>query len=93
MEYALDKIPKDIVWKGVLPAESMWCYPKEKSYKSCLRSMYKNYSFHLGEAKKLKKYITENFTTEKMYDEFVNACIDLGSDSSVMDDDQVVMVV
>jgi len=93
VEYALDKIPKDIVWKGVLPAESMWCYPKEKSYKSCLRNMYKNYSFHLGEAKKLKKYITENFTAEKMYDEFVNACIDLGSDSSVMDDDQVVMVV
>ena len=92
VDYTLDKIPKDVVWKGVLHAESMWCYPKEKSYKTCLRNVYKNYSFHFGEAKKLKKYILENFTNEKLYDQFISACVDLSAGNDA-EDDQVVMVV
>ena len=69
----LKPIQKEAVWNGVLQQDSMWCYAREKSYKKQLREMHKSHSRFVGQAKKLKKYIAENFTEQTMYSKFVNA--------------------
>ena len=73
VEYDLKPIQKEAVWNGVLQQDSMWCYAREKSYKKQLRNVYKNHSVHVGQAKKLKKYIAENFAEQTMYSKFVSA--------------------
>jgi hypothetical protein len=73
VEYDLKPIQQEAVWNGVLQQDSMWCYAREKSYKKQLREMYKSHSKFVGQAKKLKKYITENFTDQAMYSKFVSA--------------------
>ena len=73
VEYDLKPIQKEAVWNGVLQQDSMWCYARENSYKKQLRNVYKNHSVHVGQAKKLKKYIAENFAEQTMYSKFVSA--------------------
>ena len=90
VDFDLKPIQKEAVWKGVLQKDSMWCYGKEKSYKRQLRSVYKTYSHHLGQAKKLKTYINKNFTAKQMHTEFVNA---LQPATSVNKEENLVMVV
>jgi glycosyltransferase involved in cell wall biosynthesis len=40
IQYDLEPIQQAVVWKGVLNPDMKWCYPKEKSFKKALRSMY-----------------------------------------------------
>ena len=73
VEYDLKPIQKEAVWNGVLQQDSMWCYARESSYKKQLRNVYKSRSVHVGQAKKLKKYIAENFAEQTMYSKFASA--------------------
>ena len=70
VEYDIQPIQKSAVWDEVLIPESMWCYPKEKSYKDQLRKVYKNYNHYASLTKKLKKHIQKNFSEEKIYKQF-----------------------
>lgn len=70
VEYDIQPIQKSAVWDEVLIPESMWCYPKEKSYKDQLRKVYKNYNHYASLTKKLKKHIEKNFSEEKIYKQF-----------------------
>ena len=70
VEYDIQPIQKSAVWDEVLISESMWCYPKEKSYKDQLRKVYKNYNHYASLTKKLKKHIEKNFSEEKIYKQF-----------------------
>tara|TARA_Y100000310_G_scaffold301781_1_gene338548 strand:+ start:779 stop:2767 length:1989 start_codon:yes stop_codon:yes gene_type:complete len=67
IDYNIAPIQKEAVWEGVLQADSQWCFPKEHSYKSALRDVYKNYGPCKSEAKKLAKYLKENFTKDILY--------------------------
>ena len=67
VDYDLKPIQKDAVWDGVLVADSQWAYPKPISFKMRLREVYKEYDRYLAQAKKLKKYLCETFTEEKIY--------------------------
>ena len=73
VEYDLKTIQQEAIWNGVLQQDSMWCFARENSYKKQLREMYKSHSRFVGQAKKLKKHITKNFTEQTMYSKFVNA--------------------
>ena len=71
----------------------MWCYPEESSFKQQMRSVKEKYSTSLSRAKKLKKYLTENFTEEIMYDNFVEAMdISTGSKPKESDDSQKIVM-
>ena len=72
VKYTLQPIQSDNVWEGVLQADSMWCYSDEKSYKARLREVHKDYRRFSGQAKRLNKWIRENFSAEKQYEKFVN---------------------
>ena len=73
VKYTLDKVQPQVVWDGVIDGESSWCYPQKESYKTRLRSMFKDYKRHEKTALLLQKSIKNNFTQEQKYDEFCNA--------------------
>tara|TARA_R110000824_G_scaffold352115_1_gene539177 strand:- start:242 stop:763 length:522 start_codon:yes stop_codon:yes gene_type:complete len=72
VKYTLQPVQPENVWEGVLQADSMWCYPEEKSYKSRLREVHKDYKRFKGQAKRLNKWVRENFAKEQQYEKFVD---------------------
>ena len=60
VEYDLNYIQKEAVWKGLLDEDSMWAYPKEFSVCSKMMEVYKDYGRFKSQAKKLKDYIQKN---------------------------------
>ena len=76
VDYDLKPVQAEAVWKGVIEAESMWCYPREASYKKALRESLTKEKHYKKEAKILQKHILKNFTAEKMYEQFRTAIYD-----------------
>lgn len=75
VDYNLSPIPKEVVWDGVLQADSMWCDPKEKSFKLKMKDMVDNWDRHNKRAKDLQTHVLENFSQEKQYKAFVDAIL------------------
>ena len=73
VDYELKQVQSEAVWADVIIPESMWCFPKEKSFKSGLRKVYNEHGLVKSQAKKLQKYIEKNLTSENQYDKFVSA--------------------
>lgn len=73
IEYKLKQVQSEAVWEGVIQADSQWAYPVESSFKKRLREVRTENSRFKRNATKLKKYLVENFTEEKMYEAFINA--------------------
>ena len=73
VSYDINAVQQAAVWPGVIEADSQWCFAKEWHYKKVLRDVYKNHGTALSKAKKLKKYICEAFSEEKMYDKMREA--------------------
>jgi len=88
VDYTMQPIPKDVIWKGVLEEGSMWCYAEQGSYKMRMREVFKDYGRFKKQANTLQKFIKEEFEQQKMYDIFVNALEDLSSE----EESQEVMV-
>ena len=75
VDYTLSPIPEQVVWDGVLQADSMWCNPKEASFKLKMKDMVDNWDRHNKRAKDLKKHVLENFNQDKQYATFVNSIL------------------
>jgi glycosyltransferase involved in cell wall biosynthesis len=73
VSYDIGPVQKAAVWPGVIEEDSQWCFAKEWHYKKVIRDVYKNHGAALSKAKKLKKYICEEFSEEKMYGKMRNA--------------------
>lgn len=73
VDYDIAQIQKEAVWDGVLEKDSMWCYPKQGSFKMRLREVYKEYSRIKAQAKTLQKYVLKSFTEEKQNRLFAEA--------------------
>ena len=73
VDYTLQPIRPEAVWKGVLEPDSMWAYPDGNSYCRQLREVYKNPARFRSQAKRLQKHILANFSEEDMYAEVLNA--------------------
>jgi len=72
VDYDISPVQKEVIWENVLVKDSMWCYPKQGSYKMRLREIYKDHGRFKSQAMKLKKYICDNFTQERKYKEVVD---------------------
>jgi glycosyltransferase involved in cell wall biosynthesis len=93
VEYTVAPVQKEAVWDGVIQEGSMWCYPEESSFKEQMRNVKKSYSKAKNRAKKLKKYLTENFTEEIMYDNFIEAMdTNTGAQAPENDDSQNIVM-
>lgn len=75
VDYTLQPIPQEAVWKGVLEPHSMWCYPEQGSYKMKLRELVKDYGRFKSTAKKLASWIRENFKAESKYLDLRNSVL------------------
>ena len=73
VEYDLKEIQKEAVWNGVIQADSQWAFPREGSFKRRLREVRNEYPRFKRNAKKLQKYLVENFTEEKLYRNFCDS--------------------
>jgi len=71
--YDINPVQQAAVWPGVIEADSQWCFAKEWHYKKVIRDVYKNHGAALSKAKKLKKYVCEQFEEQKMYDKMRDA--------------------
>ena len=86
VKYTLQPIQPETVWEGVLQADSMWCYAEERSYKSRLREVYKDYNRFKNQAKKLNKWVRKNFESKKQHEKFVDSiCEAAGVDEQYHD--------
>lgn len=72
VDYNIKPIPKEVVWDGVLIKDSMWCYPKQGSYKMRLREIYKEYGRFKKQATTLQEWVNENFEESKQYKKIVD---------------------
>ena len=73
VEYDLQNVQKEAVWNNVIQADSQWAYPREASFKRRLREIRSEHARFKRNAKKLQKYLVENFTEEEMYSQFCEA--------------------
>lgn len=89
VDYDLQAIPQHAVWDGVIQADSMWAYPQQGSYKMKLREVYRDYDRFKSQAKKLQKWINENFEETKQYEKFNNVIkeylVEMVSDQEIDD--------
>lgn len=75
VDYELKPVQPEAVWKGVINDDSMWAYAKEASFKRALKEAISKKAHWKKEAKLLQNHILENFTTKKMYNEFVEGVL------------------
>jgi len=54
-----------------------WAWPNPTSCKLAMREAVKNYGMLQGEAKRLKKWLEEEFEEDKKYNNFVNNIVPL----------------
>lgn len=76
IEYDLLQVNKEAVWDGVIQADSQWCYTREYSVKNAMRDVKKNHTAAVSKAKKLQKYIFDEFSNEKLEKKFVESILD-----------------
>lgn len=71
VDYDLLPIQQEAVWEPILIKDSMWCFPKQGSYKMGLRKVFKSYDQVKKTAEYLQKYLREEFEENKKYDFFL----------------------
>jgi len=74
--YTLQPVQPEVVWPGVIEADSMWCYPHEKEYKLQLREVYKNYPRFKSMANKLKKHVLKNYAYDEQHELFAETVLE-----------------
>jgi len=72
VKYSLAPVQPEAIWEGVIQQDSMWAHADQGSYKMMLRKTWKNYDKAKKTALELKKIINENFSDEKLFENFVN---------------------
>ena len=72
VDYDIMPVHKNALWQGVIEEGSMWCYPKEGSFKMQLRKVRNKYDKAIKTAAILKEHILENFKEDDLYDKFAN---------------------
>ena len=70
VEFDLGNIQQEAVWPGVLEAGTMWCFPKEASFKKKMRSMLNNHGSFKKKAEKLREYVLATFTQDAMMKDY-----------------------
>ena len=73
VDYNIAPIQAEAVWDGVLQKDSQWCFPKEYSFKTAMRDVYKNYGIRKSEAKKLSKHVKDSFSKEGQYTKLIES--------------------
>ena len=71
VSYDIQPVQKEVVWDGVIVADSMWAYAREGSAKEKMRLCYENVK--VGTITWNNTSLHDRFSTDKMYNQFLNA--------------------
>lgn len=66
VDYDLDNVKPEAVTPSIITPDMKWAYPREISCIKKMQEMYKDHGRHVGMAKKLKKYVHDNFGEDKL---------------------------
>jgi len=72
VDYDILPVQPEAVWDKVLTKDSMWCFPRQGSYKMRLRDVYKNYDSYKEKADTLAKHLVKSYQPDDMYKLFVS---------------------
>ena len=75
VEYDLQNVQQEAVWDGVIQADSQWAFPREASFKRRLREVRNEYSRFKRNATRLKKYLVEHFSNDKINSQFCDSVL------------------
>ena len=84
VEFTLQPVQNEAVWKGVIEPDSMWAFAEQGSYKMSLRRAYKNIEKLEERSLELKEIIDSKFSDEVLFKLFVDNV--LGFDSSMIEE-------
>jgi len=73
--FTIGPVPDTAVWEGVIEKHSSWVYPVEGSYKMRLRQMRNDYDKWLKKAKSLKKWVSNEFNSDKKHDQMADSIL------------------
>jgi glycosyltransferase involved in cell wall biosynthesis len=79
--FDLQQVQKEVVWDGVITADSMWAFPREQSAKQQMRTCYENLNndeirgTEIIALEQYTKALSERFSPERLYEQFVNLVI------------------
>ena len=86
--FDLQPVQKEVVWDGVITAESMWAYPRETSAKEQMRLCYEQITGVQDNNFRPNDYadqLNARFAKTKMYEKFIEAI----SDEQEVTDDEI----
>jgi glycosyltransferase involved in cell wall biosynthesis len=79
--FDLQQVQKEVVWDGVIVADSMWAYAREGSAKQQMRACYQDETS--GTKKWDNSDLSDRFSPEKMYEQFVALVQDSSEEQEV----------
>jgi len=82
--YDLKPVQQEAVWQGVIEPDMNWAWPNPTSCKLAMREAVKNYGMLQGEAKRLKKWLEEEFEESKKCEAFVDSIIEKEEDDNII---------
>ena len=77
VDYSIQPVQKEVIWKNVIDPDQMWAYADQGSYKMALRKIFKKYSKYKELAEELKEINKEKFSDENLYKIFVDSIQEL----------------
>jgi hypothetical protein len=81
--FDLQQVQKEVVWDGVIVPDSMWAYARETSAKEKMRLCYENIKADTIVWNNTR--LTERFSTEKMYEQFVEEFLFSPNDEEIIE--------
>ena len=75
IDYELENIPPEHLWKDVLEKGAKWAQIKEASFKKQLRKVFQNHGMYKKWATALKEHINKTHSEEKINSQIINSIV------------------
>ncbi len=77
VDYELRHVQKEVVWDKVIIPDSMWCFPKEGSFKMKMRSMMENHGAMQKKANQLAEWLEKEWPNEEeVFEKIIDNVVD-----------------
>ena len=86
LEYEEKELEEHQVWKGILEADSKWCFPKTDSVRTQMREVYNNLNKYKKKAKIHQNFISENFAEQNLNIRYNNIIEDITKSNETLGD-------
>ena len=83
VDYNLDAIPQEAVWKNIVPEGSKWANPNGVSFRKQLKNIYKNLGMYKKWAAALKKSLEQTHNNDKILKTMASAIVERSSTTQV----------